>query len=147
MKQSLVIKLFPVIEGAKVGSVSEVSEKVVILKILKELRPVVSSFEDFKKNAQKKAEGEGHDNFVEQAKEWQANPEEFNKKTSDEERAAINKYFSEYQNRYEEMIAEEESAEVELKNKIKKETFEQLIQSNPEWGLKEIELISEIPTE
>ena len=65
-----VLNVYNLINEAKISKMDD-ADKFKMIKIARALKPVATSFEDFKKDAGEKLKGENHDKMVEKAQQWQ----------------------------------------------------------------------------
>lgn len=134
MKTIDAINIYSVLVNAKLTKVVDVKSKCAIVKILSSLRPIAESFEKDLKSVDKAAEGEGHEEMMSRA-------QKFND-LSDVEKIEVNKYFIPFNQRKEAMVKEFSEKEVETNfEKIDNVVVEQLIDSNPELTVGQIDLL------
>lgn len=136
-----VLNVYNLINEAKISKMDD-TDKFKMIKIARALKPVATSFEDFKKDAGEKLKGENHDKMVEKAQQWQAEGEKTT--LTEAERIEINKYFNDYNNKIVECLKEEAAKENELDfEPLGEEAFGKLVASN-DWTLGQITAIEEV---
>ena len=136
-----VLNVYNLINEAKISKMDD-ADKFKMIKIARALKPVATSFEDFKKDAGEKLKGENHDKMVEKAQQWQAEGEKTT--LTEAERIEINKYFNDYNNKIVECLKEEAAKENELDfEPLGEEAFGKRVASN-DWTLGQITAIEEV---
>ena len=128
MKKIEILEAYSLINEAKLSKL-DTGAKIKIIKICKEMKPIVESLQDFEKDARKKLEGDNHKEIVELVQKWQEEGE--NTTLTIDERKTINKYFTDYNNRVNRCLKEEMDAIVELNfEKLSDSELEKFIDSN-----------------
>lgn len=141
MKKIEAISIYNLLKDAKINKVESNENKFAVIGIMKDLRPVVTDYEAFAKDAQEKLQGDNHEDMVGKAQKWQGKTA-----TTDEEKEevrAINTYFAEYQQKVEDCLRKEADSEVEVKT-ISEECYKGLVASNDGWTLGQIEMLGGI---
>ena len=141
MKTNSIVTVFNLLNSAKINEVAT-SGKIKVIKAVREMKPIATSFDELLNDAREKLKGDNHDEMAEKASRWQQQGDEVD--LTDEEKIAINTYFMEYGNRIDECVKEEAEKEHILSfTRLTEEEFEGLISSN-DWDVKTIMDIEEI---
>lgn len=141
MKTNSIVTVFNLLNSAKINEVAT-SGKIKVIKAVREMKPIATSFDELLNDAREKLKGDNHDEMAEKASRWQQQGDEVD--LTDEEKIAINTYFMEYGNRIDECVKEEAEREHILSfTRLTEEEFEGLISSN-DWDVKTIMDIEEI---
>lgn len=135
MKTIEIVKAYRIINEAKLTKMED-ADKYKVIKAIRALKPIVTSFEDFTKDAQERLKGEEFANMQKKAEQWQKEGEKTT--LTMDERIAINRFFTDYNKRVEECVKEEAEKEVSPEyERLSEEAFSKLIGSN-DWAVKEI---------
>lgn len=128
MKTSTIIEIYSVLREAKLTKM-ESKEKFQVIRIMRAMKPVAEEWDSFVKTMDEKLRGENHDVMLAKAQQWQKEGEKTT--LSLEERMAVNEYFGKLDRERRELIASEQSKEVNtLFDKLTEEAFEHLVDSN-----------------
>ena len=141
MKKIEILEAYGLINEAKLSKL-DTGAKIKIIKICKEMKPIVESLQDFEKDARKKLEGYNHKEMVELVQKWQEEGE--NTTLTIDERKTINKYLTDYNNRVNRCLKEEMDAIVELNfEKLSDSELEKFIDSN-DWTVNQAIIVTSI---
>ena len=141
MKKIEILEAYGLINEAKLSKL-DTGAKIKIIKICKEMKPIVESLQDFEKDARKKLEGDNHKEMVELVQKWQEEGE--NTTLTIDERKTINKYLTDYNNRVNRCLKEEMDAIVELNfEKLSDSELEKFIDSN-DWTVNQAIIVTSI---
>lgn len=136
-----IVSAYNVLVDAKITKMDD-ADKFKVIKALKELKAVATDFEDFRTDARKKLEGEGHEEMIRKAQQWQAEGEKTT--LTEEERVAVNKYLVGYNSKVAECVAEEAGKEHELDfEALTEDAFVKLLGSN-DWTARQIMEVEEV---
>lgn len=139
MKKIEILEAYGLINEAKLSKL-DTGAKIKIIKICKEMKPIVESLQDFEKDARKKLEGDNHKEMVELVQKWQEEGE--NTTLTIDERKTINKYLTDYNNRVNRCLKEEMDAIVELNfEKLSDSELEKFIDSN-DWTVNQAIIVT-----
>lgn len=128
MKTSTIIEIYSVLREAKLTKM-ESKEKFQVIRIMRAMKPVAEEWDSFVKTMDEKLRGENHEDMLAKAQQWQKEGEKTT--LSLEERMAVNEYFGKLDRERRELIASEQSKEVNiLFDKLTEEAFEHLVDSN-----------------
>lgn len=141
MKTLEIVKAYRTINDAKLTKMED-ADKFRVIKAIRQMKPVVTSFEDFVKEAQERLKPEDFDTMQKKAQQWQ---EEGDKSPfTVEERREINRYFTDYNAKVEECVKEEAEKEHELTyERLSEEAFGKFIASN-DYDVKTIMELEEV---
>lgn len=135
MKTIEIVKAYRIINEAKLTKMED-ADKYKVIKAIRALKPIATSFDDFTKEAQERLKGEEFANMQKKAEQWQKEGEKTT--LTMDERIAINRFFTDYNKRVEECVKEEAEKEVSPEyGRLSEEAFSKLIGSN-DWSVKEI---------
>lgn len=128
MNTEKIIFSYKLINEAKITKMED-GDKFKLIKAIRVLKPIVTSFEDFVKDAQEKLKDDNFEEMKSKASKWQ---EDGDKSTlSMEERKEVNSYFSEYYKKVNDCIKEEGDKEHEVTfEKLSEDAFGKFISSN-----------------
>lgn len=128
MKTSTIIEVYQLLNSAKLTKM-ESKEKFQVIKIMRAMKPVAEEWDSFVKTIDEKLKGENHEEILAKAQQWQ---KEGDKTTlSLDERMAVNEYFSKFDHERRQLVASEQSKEVNIIfDKMTEEAFERLVDSN-----------------
>ena len=122
MKTIGVVQVYNLLNSAKLTKMDD-SDKFLVIKIMRVLKPIATNYSDAVKDAQDKLKGSDFEEMQKKAQDFD--------KLSNEEKIALNKYFEKYQNDVEKCLKEEAEKENKLKvEKIKEDAFGKFIASN-----------------
>lgn len=128
MKTSTIIEVYQLLNTAKLTKM-ESKEKFQVIKIMRAMKPVAEEWDSFVKTMDEKLKGENHEEMLAKAQQWQKEGEKTT--LSLDERMAVNEYFGKLDKERRELIASEQSKEVNiLFDKLTEEAFERLVDSN-----------------
>lgn len=128
MKTSTIIEVYQLLNNAKLTKM-ESKEKFQVIKIMRAMKPVAEEWDSFVKTIDEKLKGENHEEMLAKAQQWQKEGEKTT--LSLDERMAVNEYFGKLDRERRELIASEQSKEVNiLFDKLTEEAFERLVDSN-----------------
>lgn len=131
---------YTLLNAAKLSKM-ENSDKFKVIRAIRAMKPIVTDFEDFQKDAQERLKGEGHDEMVEKAQQWQREGEKTT--LTIEERTAVNEYLNGYNKRIMECVKTEAEKEHELQvESLSEEAFGKLLESN-DWNANQIMTIQD----
>jgi lipase chaperone LimK len=134
MKTVEINSAYQVLYNAKLSKM-ENSDKFKVIRAIRAMKPIVTDFEDFQKDAQ------GHEEIVEKAQQWQREGEKTT--LTIEERTEINKYLNYYNQRIMECVKDEAEKEHELQvESLSEEAFGKLLESN-DWNANKIMTIQD----
>lgn len=135
MKTIEIVKAYRIINEAKLTKMED-ADKYKVIKAIRAMKPIATSFEDFTKDAQERLKGEEFANMQKKAEQWQKEGEKTT--LTMDERIAINRFFTDYNKRVEECVKDEAEKEVSPEyGRLSEEAFSKLIGSN-DWSVKEI---------
>jgi hypothetical protein len=133
---------YQLLNAAKINKL-DTESKYTVIKAIRAIKPIATSYDEFIKDAQERLKGEEHDDIVAKAQQWQREGE--NTTLNVEERAAINEYLNAYNQRVVECVQEEAEKEQPLViTHLSEEAFGQLMASNEAWEVKDILLLQEL---
>ena len=140
MKTLQVVEVYNTLNGAKLTKMED-NDKFLVIKAMRQLKPIATAYEDFVKDAREKLKGEEFDDMQKKAQKWQ---EEGEKTTlTVEERIKVNTYLTGYANKVNECAKEEAEKENELSyEKLTEDAFGKLIASN-DFDVKTIMLLND----
>lgn len=128
MKTVEAVKAFELINSAKLTKLSG-ENKMIIIKAIKELKPIANSFKDFSNDAREKLKDDKFDEMQSRLYQWQRDGE--NNSFSTEERLEINNYFLKYTSDVEKCLEDEGSKEVTFTySRLDSEEFGRFLESN-----------------
>lgn len=128
IKTSVVIAVYNAINSAKLTKLTDI-DKFKVIRMARSMKDIASGFNDFTKDAQEKLKDERFDIMVEKAQQWQREGE--NTTLTEEERVAVNRYFSEYNKKVDECVRTEADKNVDIEFELlTEEAFMQLAASN-----------------
>ena len=122
MKVGDVVFAFRLLSGAKLSKMDD-ADKFKVIKATRAFRTTAKDFDEFLKDAQEKLKPENFEEMQESAKNM--------KDLSEEDKAKLNAFFSDYQKKIESCIEEETKKEVEtVFEKLSEDAFGKLVSSN-----------------
>lgn len=128
MKTSTIIEVYQLLNSAKLTKM-ESKEKFQVIKIMRAMKPVAEEWDSFVKTMDEKLKGENHEEMLAKAQQWQKEGEKTT--LSLDERMAVNEYFGKLDRERRQLVASEQSKEVNiLFDKLTEEAFEHLVDSN-----------------
>lgn len=135
MKTIEIVKAYRIINEAKLTKMED-ADKYKVIKAIRAMKPIATSFDDFTKEAQERLKDDDFSAMQKKAEQWQKEGEQTT--LTMEERIAINRFFTDYNKRVEECVKEEAEKEVSPEyGRLSEEAFSKLIGSN-DWAVKEI---------
>ena len=128
MKTRQVVEVVRVLGDAKISRMED-KDKFLVIRAMRQLKPVSSSHEEFVKDAREKLKGDDFEELRKKAEQWQAEGEET--ALSIAERQHINAYFTGYTDRVNACVREEEEKDNEFAyERLSEEASRKLIASN-----------------
>lgn len=128
MKTKQVVEVYNTLNGAKLSKMED-KDKFLVIKAMRQLKPISTAYEEFVKDAQEKLKGDDFEDIQKKAQKWQEEGE--NTSLSLEERREINTYLNGYNNKVVECLKEEVEKDNELNyEKISEDAFGKLVSSN-----------------
>lgn len=128
MKTKQVVEVYNTLNGAKLSKMDD-KDKFLVIKAMRQLKPIATAYEEFAKDAQEKLKDEDFEDIREKARKWQEEGE--NTSLSLEERRGINTYLNGYNNKVVECLREESEKDNGLAyEKISEDAFGKLVASN-----------------
>ena len=128
MKTSTIIEVYQLLNNAKLTKM-ESKEKFEVIRIMRAMKPVAEEWDSFVKTMDEKLKGEHHEEMLAKAQQWQKEGEKTT--LSLDERMAVNEYFGKLDRERRQLVASEQSKEVNmLFDKLTEEAFEHLVDSN-----------------
>lgn len=128
MKTRQVVEVCKVLDDAKISKMED-KDKFLVIKAMRQLKPVSRSYEEFVKEAREKLKGDDFEELRKKAEQWQAEGE--NTSLSIAERQRINAYFAGYTDSVNACVREEEEKDNEFAyERLSEEAFGKLIASN-----------------
>ena len=128
MKTSTIIEVYQLLNNAKLTKM-EAKEKFQVIKIMRAMKPVAEEWDSFIKTMDEKLKDDNHEEMLAKAQRWQKEGEKTT--LSLDERMEVNEYFGKLERERRELIAPEQSKEVDVSfDKLTEEAFEHLIDSN-----------------
>lgn len=123
-----VVSVYNVLKEAKLTKM-EISDKMLVLKIMRILKPIAEEWESFMQTIDDKVKGENHDEIIEKAREWERDKEKTT--LSDSEKREINEYLIQFSKDKNTCFSDELNKELELDiTKISSSAYEKLVESN-----------------
>ena len=131
MKKVDILNAYGLVNEAKLTKLED-SDKFVVIKACKVMKPIVEDFQGFEQDARKKLADENHDEMVEVFNEWRKEAKEPN----DEQKKAI-EYLNEYSKKINECLYEEVNKEVEQTwEKLSEDGLKKFVASN-DWNVQQ----------
>lgn len=128
MKTKQVVEVYNTLNGAKLSKMED-KDKFLVIKAMRQLKPISTAYEEFVKDAQEKLKGDDFEDIQKKAQKWQEEGESTS--LSLEERREINTYLNGYNNKVVECLKEEVEKDNELNyEKISEDAFGKLVSSN-----------------
>lgn len=128
MKTKQVVEVYNTLNSAKLSKMED-KDKFLVIKAMRQLKPISTAYEEFVKDAQEKLKGDDFEDIQKKAQKWQEEGE--NTSLSLEERREINTYLNGYNNKVVECLKEEAEKDNELNyEKISEDAFGKLVSSN-----------------
>ena len=140
MKTKQVVEVYKLLNEAKISKMED-KDKFLVIKAMRQLKPIFTSYEEFVKDAQEKLKGDDFEENQKKAQQWQTEGEKTT--LSLEERVHLNTYFSDYTKKVNACIHEEEEKDNELTyERLTEDAFGKLIASN-DFDVKTIMVLQE----
>lgn len=141
MKTMNIVSAYRTINAAKLTKMYD-ADKYKVIKAIRAMKPIATSFDDFTKEAQERLKDDDFSAMQKKAEQWQKEGEQTT--LTMDERIAINRFFTDYNKRVEECVKEEAEKEVSPEyGRLSEEAFEKLIGSN-DWTVKEIMEVEDV---
>ena len=145
MKTINIVTAYRTINAAKLTKMDD-ADKYRVIKAIREMKPVVESFDSFVSDARERLKPEDFDTMQKKAEQWQKDGDATT--LTVEERVELNHHFEEYHEKVEECVREESEKEIELKFvRLSEEAFCKLMASNPDWDVKTTVQVEEVLVE
>lgn len=147
MKTIDIVNAYNALGSAKLSKMED-KDKFTLIRAMKVLKPVSTGYEDFVKDARDRLKDDRWDDMQQQAERWNAIHK--GQKLADltpkeqEQLEDINAYFNGYTRRVEECVREEAEKDVAPEYvRLSEEAFGRLLESNPDWEVEKVMLVSE----
>lgn len=134
MKIEELVNVYPLLENAKLSSLSD-TDKFALIKTMRKFKKVVADYNDLLETGREQLKGDKFNEMVLKAQQWQREGE--NTTLTEDERIAINAFFAEYDAKINEFMSEERNKEFDDFTKISEDGFSKLISENG-WDMKTI---------
>ena len=138
-----------VLAPAKLTKIEAATDKLKVVKVLRQLDKVREEFDETRKSLIEKMKGDKHDEYQKKLDKWQQ--EEQAKKEislSEEERIELNVYFQKYNKDVQEALDKEAKEEVEIDaDKLTQEIADGIIKSNEDLTTRQIVSIFDVTAE
>ena len=145
MKTMNIVTAYRTINASKLTKMED-TDKYKVIKAIREMKPVVESFDSFVSDARERLKPEDFDTMQEKAAQWQKEGDATT--LTVEDRVELNRYFEDYNRKVEECVKEESEKEHELKfGRLSEEAFCKLMASNPDWDVKTTVQVEEVLVE
>lgn len=145
MKTINIVSAYRTVNTAKLTKMED-TDKYRVIKAIREMKPVVESFDSFVSDARERLKPEDFDTMQKKAAQWQKEGDATT--LTVEERVELNLYFEDYNRKVEECVKEESEKEHELKfGRLSEESFCKLMASNPDWDVKTAVQVEEVLVE
>lgn len=140
-----IVTAYRTINASKLTKMED-TDKYKVIKAIREMKPVVESFDSFVSDARERLKPEDFDTMQEKAAQWQKEGDATT--LTVEDRVELNRYFEDYNRKVEECVKEESEKEHELKfGRLSEEAFCKLMASNPDWDVKTTVQVEEVLVE
>lgn len=140
MKTKQIVEVYNTLNGARLSKMDD-KDKFLVIKAMRQLKPIATSYGEFVQDAQERLKGDGFEDIQKKARQWQEEGESTT--LSLEERRDINVYLNDYGRKVEECVAEEAGKENELDYvRLAEEAFGKLVASN-DFDVKTIMLLQD----
>lgn len=131
MKKVDILNAYALVNEAKLTKLED-SDKFVVIKACKVMKPIVEDLQGFEQDAKKKLAADDHDKMVEVFNEWRKEAKEPN----DEQKKAI-EYLNEYSKKVNECLYEEFNKDVEATwEKLSEDGLKKFVASN-DWNVQQ----------
>lgn len=130
MKKEDVLKGYALVNEAKLTKLED-SDKFVVIKACKVMKPIVEDLQGFEQDVKKKLAADDHDKMVEVFNEWRKELKE----PTEEQKKAI-EYVTDYTNKVNECLSEELNKEVEEWEKLSEDSLKKFVASN-DWNVQQ----------
>lgn len=140
-----IVNAFQLLRNAKLNEVED-SAKISIVRTLRALKGIVSSYDEFRSDACETLKGENHQKMADLAFRWEQEEKEKKESTlTDEEKASVNKYFANYNKLVNEAVSKEFGKEYDLDiHTLEEPDFCKLLASNDNWSAEQIMLAQDV---
>lgn len=130
MKKVDILKGYGLVNEAKLTKLED-SDKFVVIKACKVMKPIVEDLQGFEQDVKKKLVADDHDKIVEVFNEWRKELKE----PTEEQKKAI-EYVTDYTNKVNECLSEELNKEVEEWEKLSEDSLKKFVASN-DWNVQQ----------
>lgn len=135
METRKAVETYNTLNTAKLTKMED-KDKFLVIKAMRQLKPIATAYEDFAKDAQEKLKGEDFDTIRKQAQQWQEEGESTT--LTLDERRHINLYLNDYNAKVAECLKEEAAKDSPTTfERLSEEAFGKLIASN-DWTVETI---------
>lgn len=138
-----------VLAPAKLTKIEAATDKLKVVKVLRQLDKVREEFDETRKSLIEKMKGEKHDEYQKKLDKWQQEEQAKKEITlSEEERIELNVYFQKYNKDVQEALDKEAKEEVEIEaDKLTQEIADGIIKSNEDLTTRQIVSIFDVTAE
>ena len=148
MKTIDVVNAFAALSGAKLSKLED-KEKFALIRAMKALKPIHNDYEDFVKDARQRLKPDDFDARLHEAEQWDATHKDMaisDLTPKEKERLKdINRYFADYTQQVEECVKDEAQKDVSPDYaRLAEGAFGRLLESNPDWTMDRIVLLSDV---
>ena len=143
MKVSKIAEAYNVLSGAKISKCED-GEKVAVWKLCHAIKKKAEEYQEACKDATEKFNDiEDYESKMQKALEYEKKKGEDCKMSAEEYKAFVEEY-AKIHDLVNSAVKELGDADVELEKGLSEEAFGRLLASNPDWDMKQIEVVSDV---
>lgn len=143
MKVSKIAEAYNVLSGAKISKCED-GEKVAVWKVCHAIKKKAEEYQEACKDATEKFNDiEDYESKMQKALEYEKKKGEDCKMSAEEYKAFVEEY-ARIHGLVDSAVRELGDADVELEKGLSEEAFGRLLASNPDWDMKQIEVVSDV---
>ena len=145
LKKKQVVELYEALKDAKATKIPA-SKRLNLAKLLLELKKVNTEYNDTRENLIKQASGENHEKLVQDVQKYNREQQAGKVESfTDEQIKELDTYFSKWNQEIDTGIKQWNDEDYELQSaKLDEETWNSLVDSNPDWSLEVLSNLLEI---
>lgn len=135
------VSAYNILKDSSLGKMSG-ADKINVIKTIKSIKGVAEDFIAFRTDASERLRGDNHDEMAKLATQWQ---KEGDTALTDDEKVAVNEYFTKYGKELKDCLDEESNKEHEVDvRELSEEAFGNLLDANDKWTVEQALLLQDI---
>ena len=134
------VSAYSILKDSSLGKMPG-ADKINVIKTIKSIKSIAEDFINFRTDAAERLRGDNHDEMTKLATQWQRDGDTA---LTDDEKVAVNEYFSRYGKELKDCLDEESNKEHEVDVRtISEDAYGLLLEANDKWSVEQIMLLQD----